>query len=94
LLQGRVVSPTRGRVQGVVAIAVCNEDVVVIVVVVVVVVVVVDVFLPFDAQEEAVEEDEDCDGALEVEVLGDVVDEGLKAGALRFWWNVERLSDL
>ncbi len=97
MLQRRIVSPTRGRVQCVVAIAVRNEDVVIIVVVVVVivvvVVVVVDVFLPLDAQQEAVEEDEDCDGALEVEVLRDVVDEGLEAGALRFWRNVERLSD-
>jgi hypothetical protein len=65
----------------------CIHRVVVVVaeaVVVVVIVVVVDVLLPFDAQQETVEQDEHSYGPLEVQVLSDVVNEGLESCSIFF----------
>ena len=57
----------------------CVVVVVAVAVVVIVIVVVVDVLLPFDAQQEAVEQDEHSDGPFEVQVLGDVVNKRLES---------------
>ena len=57
----------------------CVVVVVAVAIVVIVIVVVVDVLLPFDAQQEAVEQDEHSDGPFEVQVLGDVVNERLES---------------